>query len=101
MSVTKETYSASRMTSRKSSRGGLLALTFAFAVLVDLTSTNAGLSHSRAQNRNLQRVIRHDTIVLVLQGVRERALNSVEPDPILLINFPEVDHQFKVNASQF
>ncbi len=33
----------------------------------------------------------------VLEGVRERALNSVHPDPILLVNFPDIDHQFKVH----
>ncbi len=32
----------------------------------------------------------------MLEGVAERAENSVKPDPILLINFPEIDNQFKV-----
>ena len=56
----------------RSSRGQLLTLTLVLALCVDMTLTNAGMSHSRVQNRNLQRVIRHDTIVLVLEGVRER-----------------------------
>lgn len=51
----------------------------------------------RAQNRQLQRVIRHDHVEFVLEGVRERALNTVQPDPILLVNFPDIDHQFKVH----
>ena len=54
-------------------------------------------SECRSQNRNLQRSIRHDRVVLVLEGVRERALNTVQPDPILLINFPEIDHRFEVS----
>ncbi len=58
----------------------------------------ASSSTSRSQNRQLQRVIRHDHVEFVLEGVRERTLNSVQPDPILLIHFPDIDHQFKVGA---
>ncbi|TRY79590.1 hypothetical protein TCAL_11730 [Tigriopus californicus] len=65
-----------------------------------LVLSEATLSQSRSQNRNLQRVIRHDTIVVVLQGVRERTINSVQPDPILLINFPEIDNQFKIHLME-
>lgn len=65
-------------------------------VVCCLVMVEATLIQSRSQNRNLQKVIRHDTIVLVLQGVRERTINSVQPDPILLVNFPEIDSQFKV-----
>jgi hypothetical protein len=58
---------------------------------------SASLTQSRLQNRHLQRVINHNRITIVLEGVRARALNTVKPDPILLINFPEINHQFKVN----
>ena len=44
----------------------------------------------------LQKVIRHKRVTLVLDGVRARALNTHQQDPLLLINFPDVDHQFKV-----
>ena len=58
---------------------------------------NGSLTQSRLQNRHLQRVMNHHRITIVLEGVRARALNSIKPDPILLINFPEIDHQFKVS----
>ena len=59
------------------------------------------LTHSRAQNRNLQRAIHHERIFLVLEGVRERALNTVSPDALLLVDFPEIDNQFKVKWGTF
>ena len=62
-----------------------------------LGSTFANLTHSRAQNRHLQRAITHDHLTFVLNGVRERAMSSVQPDPIMLIHFPEINHQLKVN----
>ncbi len=68
-----------------------------FASKLDVAE--ASLSHSRAQNRQLQRAIHHDRLVVVLEGVRQRALNSVKPDPILLINYPEIDYQFKVRKA--
>ena len=71
-----------------------LSIFFLFWTLLGLSS--GSLTQSRLQNRHLQRVINHNRVSIVLEGVRSRALNSVKPDPILLINFPEVDHQFKV-----
>ena len=56
------------------------------------------LIQSRLQNRHLQRVMNHHRITIVIEGVRARALNSVKPDPILLINYPEINHQFKVSS---
>ena len=61
-----------------------------------LGSSFASLTHSRAQNRLLQRAISHDHLTFVLDGVRERAMSSVQPDPIMLIHFPEINHQLKV-----
>ena len=58
------------------------------------------MTHSRAQNRNLQRAIHHEKIFLVLEGVRERALNTISPDALLLINFPDIDKQFKVRLTE-
>ena len=71
-----------------------LVLTF-FGLFVVLPA-NGTLTQSRLQNRHLQRVMNHHRITIVLEGVRARALNSIKPDPILLINFPEIDYQFKV-----
>ena len=74
-----------------------LWLPLAAAALI-ITAVNASLTQSRLQNRHLQRVMNHHRITIVLEGVRARALNSIKPDPILLINFPEIDHQFKVSV---
>ena len=67
----------------------------AMAVLIG--SSFANLTHSRAQNRLLQRAISHDHLTFVLDGVRERAIHSVQPDPIMLVHFPEINHQLKVS----
>ena len=62
-----------------------------------LGSCLANLTHTRAQNRLLQRAISHDHMTFVLDGVRERAISSIQSDPIMLIHFPEIDHQLKVS----
>ena len=70
-------------------------------ILLMATSFSTGsLTQSRSQNREFQRAVKNDKIIFALEGVRARALNSVKPDPILLINFPEIDEQFKVNTGQ-
>ena len=69
------------------------------AMTILLGSCLANLTHSRAQNRLLQRAITHDHLTFVLDGVRERAISSVQPDPIMLIHFPEINHQLKVSNS--
>ena len=63
-----------------------------------LGSCFANLTHTRAQNRLLQRAIAHDHLTFVLDGVKERAVSSVQPDPIMLIHFPEINHQLKVSC---
>ena len=73
----------------------LLSSALIFLMLTSFSSSS--LTQSRSQNRQFQRAVRSDKTIFVLEGVRERALNSVKPDPILLINFPEIDHQFKVS----
>ena len=72
------------------------ALVLTFVGLFVVLPANGTLTQSRLQNRHLQRVMNHHRITIVLEGVRARALNSIKPDPILLINFPEIDYQFKV-----
>ena len=54
------------------------------------------LIQSRLQNRHLQRVMNHQRITIVIEGVRTRA-RLHKPDPLLLIDFPEINHQFKVS----
>lgn len=72
-----------------------------FLVLLSLTLSSlcveSKLAHSKAQNRKLQKVIRHKRVTIVLDGVRQR-LTTVSPDALVLINFPEIDHQFKVSV---
>ena len=70
------------------------------AMIFLLGSTFGNLTHSRAQNRHLQRAITHDHLTFVLNGVRERAMSSVQPDPIMLIHFPEINHQLKVSFNK-
>ena len=62
-----------------------------------LGSCFANLTHIRDQNRLLQRAISHNHMTFVLEGVRERAVRSIQPDPIMLVHFPEIDHQLKVS----
>ena len=71
----------------------------ALLVLVTLWAGCAlgSLTQTRSQNRELQRAVSHKHLTLVLEGVRERTLTTVQPDPILLIDFPEIHYQFKVS----
>jgi hypothetical protein len=39
--------------------------------------------------------VRHKELVMVVEGVRRRLASAPSPDPILLINFPDLDNQFK------
>ena len=70
----------------------LLLLLFAIA-----TIASASLIESRAQSKQLQRAVRHRQVVVVVEGVRERMTGTPSPDPLLLINFPDIDTQFKVH----
>ena len=72
-----------------------------FLVLLSLLtlatlSVDCKLAHSKAMNRKLQKVIRHKRVTIVLDGVRQRLTNP-QPDALVLINIPEIDHQFKVH----
>ena len=68
------------------------------SLVLSAVCIEAKLAHSKAQNRKLQKVIRHKRVTLVLDGVRQRAINTVQPDALVLINFPEIDHQFKASC---
>jgi hypothetical protein len=43
--------------------------------------------------------LRHKELVMVVEGVRRRLASAPSPDPILLINFPDLDNQFKAGWS--
>ena len=66
-------------------------------LLFAITITSASLIESRAQSKQLQRAVRHRQVTVVVEGVRERMTGTPSPDPLLLINFPDIDTQFKVH----
>ncbi len=72
-----------------------VAVTLAVALLVD--SAAGTLVESHYLSKQLQRALRHDDVVIVLEGVRRRLIGIPDPDPLLLINYPDLDNQFKVN----
>ena len=55
------------------------------------------LVESHYLSKQLQRALRHDDVVIVMEGVRRRLIGIPDPDPLLLINYPDLDNQFKVN----
>jgi hypothetical protein len=57
----------------------------------------ASLIESRQQSKALQRAVRHHQVVVVVEGVRERMTGTPSPEPLMLINFPDIDTQFKVH----
>ena len=73
-----------------------VAVTLAVALLVD--SAAGTLVESHYLSKQLQRALRHDDVVIVLEGVRRRLIGIPDPDPLLLINYPDLDNQFKVNV---
>lgn len=66
-------------------------------LLLLLSSATASLIESRQQSKNLQRAVRHKEVALVVEGVRQRMTGTPSPDPLLLVNFPDIDTQFKVH----
>merc|ERR1711936_1438666 len=66
-------------------------------LLFAITISSASLIESRAQSKQLQRAVRHRQVTVVVEGVRERMTGTPSPDPLLLINFPDIDTQFKVH----
>ena len=66
-------------------------------LLLSVLEIQGTLIESHALSKDLQRAIRHDEVVLVIEGVRRRMAGTPSPDPLLLINFPDLDNQFKVH----
>ena len=68
------------------------------AALLCLAATaSAKLTETRSQTKRLQRALGHDRLVLVVDGVLERLRAGPSPDPVLLINFPDLNTQFKIH----
>lgn len=74
----------------------LLVLALAL-ILVNLDTVQGTLVESHYLSKQVQRALRHDDVVIVLEGVRRRLNGIPDPDPLLLINYPDLDNQFKVH----
>ena len=66
-------------------------------VLLGVLHVEASLVDSHSLSKDLQRAIRHDEVVIVIEGVRRRMVGIPSPDPLILVNFPDLDNQFKVH----
>ena len=67
-------------------------------VLSCLYSSQARLTETRRETRELQKALNHKSLVVVIDGVLERIIGDPSPDPLLLINFPDINTQFKVHV---
>ena len=56
------------------------------------------LTENRIQSKELQRALGHDHVVLVIDGLLQRLIGEPSPDPLVLINFPDINTQFKVHV---
>ncbi|XP_023326151.1 uncharacterized protein LOC111699660 [Eurytemora carolleeae] len=70
---------------------------FILLLSVLVVEINGSLVESHAFSKDLQRAVRHNDFVIVIEGVRRRMIGIPSPDPLLLINFPDLDNQFKVH----
>ena len=76
----------------------LWVLPTALALLACLSSSMARLTETRRETRELQKALSHKSLVVVIDGVLERIIGEPSPDPLLLINFPDINSQFKVHV---
>merc|ERR1712045_12857 len=74
------------------------ALPTILSLLSCLTSSQARLTETRRETRELQKALNHKSLVVVIDGVLERIIGDPSPDPLLLINFPDINSQFKVHV---
>jgi len=79
----------------KSSMTGVV-LVFAWT-LFNIGISESRLTQSRLQNSHLQRVLNHKRVSVILEGVRNRALTTIQNDPILQISFPQIAHTFEIH----
>ena len=67
-------------------------------VLLSLVGWATGtLTESHYLSKELQRALRQDKVVFVIEGVRRRMTGIPSPDPLVLVNFQDLDNQFKVH----
>ena len=59
---------------------------------------SAKLTENRKESKQLQKALGRDHVVIVIDGIIERVLGEPSPDPLALINFPDIDTQFKVHV---
>ena len=59
---------------------------------------SAKLTENRKESKQLQKALGRDHVVIVIDGILERILGEPSPDPLALINFPDIDTQFKVHV---
>jgi len=63
-----------------------------------LSESQASISESRQLSKELGRAVRHDRLVIGIEGMVGRLIREgPTPDPLLLINFPDLDIQFKMH----
>lgn len=60
--------------------------------------TSAKLTENKKESKQLQKALGRDHVVIVIDGILERILGEPSPDPLALINFPDIDTQFKVHV---
>ena len=59
---------------------------------------SAKLTENRKESKQLQKALSRDQVVIVIDGILDRILGEPSPDPLALINFPDIDTQFKVHV---
>ena len=74
----------------------MLRLVLFILAVLDVRA-RATLIDAHELSKDLQRAVRYDEVVIVLKGVRQRMQGTPSPDPLILINFPDIDNQFKVH----
>ena len=77
-------------------RWSLLALVAGLSLCLGLTS--AKLTENKKESKQLQKALGRDHVVIVIDGILERISGEPSPDPLALINFPDIDTQFKVHV---
>ena len=59
---------------------------------------SARLTENKKESKQLQKALGRDHVVIVIDGILERVLGEPSHDPLALINFPDIDTQFKVHV---
>ena len=77
-------------------RWSLLPLVAGLSLCLGLTS--AKLTENKKESKQLQKALGRDHVVIVIDGILERIMGEPSPDPLALINFPDIDTQFKVHV---